>query len=44
MRKNCQVVMVERSGKPAAAVIPVEMDEAEREARFEVLECVRSLW
>ena len=40
-----QVVIVERSGKPMVAVIPVEMYEqviAEREARFRVLDRVRS--
>ena len=40
-----QVVIVERSGKPMVAVIPVEMYEqviAEREARFQVLDRVRS--
>ena len=40
-----QVVIVERSGKPMVAVIPVEMYEqivAEREARFEVLDRIRS--
>jgi prevent-host-death family protein len=39
-----QVVIVERSGRPMAAVIPVEMYErlmAEREARFEVLDRIR---
>jgi prevent-host-death family protein len=39
-----QVVIVERSGRPMVAVIPVEMYErlmAEREARFEVLDRVR---
>ena len=40
-----QVVIIERSGKPMVAVIPVEMYEqvvAEREARFQVLDRVRS--
>ena len=40
-----QVVIVERSGKPMVAVIPVEMYEqvvAEREARFQVLDRIRS--
>jgi len=40
-----QVVIVERSGKPMVAVIPVEMYErlvAEREARFAVLDRIRS--
>jgi prevent-host-death family protein len=40
-----QVVIIERSGKPMAAVIPVEMYQqliAEREARFDVLDQVRS--
>jgi prevent-host-death family protein len=41
-----QVVIVERSGRPMVAVIPVEMYErlmAEREARFEVLNRIRHL-
>ena len=40
-----QVIIVERSGKPMVAVIPVEMYElvvAEREARFQVLDRIRS--
>jgi prevent-host-death family protein len=40
-----QVVIVERSGKPMVAVIPVEMYQqiiAEREIRFQVLDRVRS--
>jgi prevent-host-death family protein len=40
-----QVVIVERSGKPMVAVIPVEMYQqliAEREARFQILDRVRS--
>ena len=40
-----QVVIVERSGKPMVAVIPVEVYEqviAEREARFQVLDRIRS--
>ena len=40
-----QVVIVERSGKPMVAVIPLEMYErliAEREARFQVLDRIRS--
>jgi prevent-host-death family protein len=39
-----QVVIVERSGKPMVAVIPVEMYQqviAEREARFQVLDRIR---
>jgi len=39
-----QVVIVERSGRPMVAVIPVETYErlmAEREARFQVLERIR---
>ena len=39
------VVIVERSGRPMAAVIPVELYErlmAEREARFRVLDRIRS--
>ena len=38
-------VIVERSGRPMAAVIPVEMYEklvAERRARFEVMDRIRS--
>lgn len=38
-------VIVERSGRPVAAVIPVKMYErlvAERRARFEVMERIRS--
>ena len=44
VRYSGQVVIVERSGRPMVAVIPVEMYEqmvAEREARFQVLERVR---
>jgi prevent-host-death family protein len=40
-----EVAIVERSGKPLVALIPVEVYEqlvAEREARFEVLDCLRS--
>jgi prevent-host-death family protein len=40
-----KVVIVERSGKPMVAVIPVQMYErlvAEREARFAVLDRIRS--
>jgi prevent-host-death family protein len=40
-----QIVIVERSGKPMVAVIPVEMYQqlvAEREARFQILDRVRS--
>ncbi|MBE9508158.1 MAG: type II toxin-antitoxin system Phd/YefM family antitoxin [Chloroflexi bacterium] len=40
-----QVVIIERSGKPMVAVIPVEMYQqviAEREARFQVLDRIRS--
>jgi prevent-host-death family protein len=40
-----QVVIVERSGKPMVAVIPVEMYQqviAEREIRFQVLDRIRS--
>ena len=40
-----QIVIVERSGKPMVAVIPVEMYQqlvAERDARFQVLDRVRS--
>ena len=38
-------IIVERSGRPVAAVIPVKMYErlvAERRARFEVMERIRS--
>jgi len=40
-----QVVIVERSGKPLVAIIPVEMYErliAEQEARFQVIDRIRS--
>lgn len=40
-----QIVIIERSGKPMVAVIPVAMYEqlvAEREARFQVLDRIRS--
>ncbi len=40
-----ETVIVERSGRPMVAMIPVEMDErlvAEREARFRVLERIGS--
>ena len=40
-----QVVIVERSGKPMVAVIPVEMYQqiiAERETRFQVLDRIRN--
>jgi prevent-host-death family protein len=40
-----QEVIVERSGKPLVAIIPVEMYErliAEREARFQVIDRIRS--
>jgi prevent-host-death family protein len=39
-----QAVIIERSGKPMVAVIPVEMYQqfvAEREARFQVLDHIR---
>jgi len=39
-----ETIIVERSGKPMAAMIPIEMYEqliAEREARFQVLERIR---
>jgi prevent-host-death family protein len=39
-----QAVIVERSGKPMVAIIPVEVYEqfvAEREARFEILDRIR---
>ncbi len=39
------VTIIERSGKPMAAMVPIELYErlvAEREARFEVLERIRS--
>ena len=40
-----QVVIVERSGKPMVAVIPIEMYQrivTEREARFQILDRIRS--
>ena len=40
-----QAVIIERSGKPMAAVIPIETYErliAEREARFQILDRIRS--
>lgn len=40
-----QTVIVERSGRPMVAIIPVEMYQrliAEREARFQVLDRIRS--
>ena len=40
-----EIAIVERSGKPMVALIPVEMYEqliAEREARFQVLDRIRS--
>ena len=40
-----QVIIVERSGKPMVAVIPVQVYQqviAEREARFQVLDRIRS--
>ena len=40
-----QVIIVERSGKPMAAIIPIEMYEqlvGEREARFQVLGRIRN--
>ena len=40
-----EVAIVERSGKPLVAVIPVDLYEqlvAERQARFQVLERIRS--
>ncbi|MFH1909163.1 MAG: type II toxin-antitoxin system Phd/YefM family antitoxin [Chloroflexota bacterium] len=39
------VAIVERSGKPMAALIPIELYQqmiAEREARFEIIEKIRS--
>ena len=39
------VAVVERSGKPMAAIIPIEMYRqliAEREARFEIIEKIRN--
>ena len=39
-----QAVIIERSGKPMVAIIPVEMYQqlvAEREARFQVLDRIR---
>jgi prevent-host-death family protein len=40
-----EVAIIERSGKPMVALIPIEVYEllvAEREARFQVLERIRS--
>ena len=40
-----EVAIVERSGKPMVALIPIEVNEllvAEREARFQVLDRIRS--
>jgi hypothetical protein len=40
-----QTVIVERSGKPMVAIIPIEVYEqfvAEREARFEILDRIRA--
>ena len=45
VRYGGEEVIVERSGRPVAAVIPVEMYEklvAERRARFEVMDSIRS--
>ena len=45
VRFGSEEVIVERSGKPMAAMIPIDMYErliAERRVRFEVLERVRS--
>ena len=45
VRFGKEEVIVERSGKPSAAMIPMETYErliAERRARFEILERVRS--
>jgi prevent-host-death family protein len=39
------VAVVERSGKPMAAIIPIEMYQqlvAEREARFQIIEKIRN--
>ena len=44
VHRGGQVVVVERSGKPMVAVIPVEMHEqviAERDTRFQVLDRIR---
>ncbi len=41
---NGETIVIERSGKPMVAVIPIEVYErlvAEREARFEVIEQLR---
>ncbi len=40
------IAVVERSGKPMAALIPIEMYEqiiAEREARFQIVEKIRAV-
>jgi len=40
-----QVVIVERSGRPMVAIVPIELYQqmvAERQARFQVLDRVRS--
>lgn len=40
------IAVVERSGKPMAALIPIEMYEqmiAEREARFQIVEKIRAI-
>ena len=45
VRYGNEEVIVERSGKPMAAMIPVEMYErlvAERRARFDVMDRIRS--
>jgi len=44
VRYGERTVIIERAGKPMAAVIPIEMYQrlvAEREARFQVLERIR---
>lgn len=42
---GCDVAVVEKSGKPMAAIIPIEMYQklvAEREARFQIVDKIRN--